>query len=309
MPGAFDEDDLERTHVSYSSELTAMRTKGQRDRPYLIVMSGGDVGQMHKVQDGENILGRSSTAQVKLSDDGVSRKHARIMLQGKQATIEDLDSANGMFVNGQRTKAATLKDGDQIQLGGATILKFTFHDSLEEDFRRQMYEAALRDPLTKAFNKKCFLDRLTTELAYAQRHQAPLALVMFDVDFFKKVNDTYGHIAGDAVLVHFAGLAQQSVRTEDLFARYGGEEFVVMCRTTTEDVAWGLAERLRQMVEQSRVTYEGQVIPITASAGVAAFPNVQAGTPLELIGAADEALYASKRNGRNRVTLYSQLPR
>lgn len=309
MPGPFDEDDLERTHVSYSSEFASLRASGQRDRPYLIVLSGSDVGQMHKVKDGETILGRSSTAQVKLSDDGISRRHARLVVTGKTVTIEDLDSANGMFVNGQRVKASALKDGDQIQLGGTTILKFTYHDSLEEDFRRQMYEAALRDPLTKAFNKKCLLDRLTTELAFAQRHQAPLALLMFDVDFFKKVNDTYGHIAGDAVLVHFAQLAHQSVRQEDLFARYGGEEFVVMARATTEETAWGLAERLRQMVEQSHVTYERQTIPVTVSAGVAAFPQVQVTSPLELVGAADEALYAAKRSGRNRVVAYSQLPR
>jgi len=309
MTRPFDEDDLERTHVSYSSELAAMRTKTERNRPFLIILSGGDAGQMHKVTDGETVIGRSSTAQVKLTDDGISRKHARIVVDGKAVTIEDLGSANGMFVNGQKVTQAALKDGDQIQLGSTTILKFTYHDSLEEDFRRQMYEAALRDPLTKAFNKKSFVDRLTTELAFAQRHSAPLSLLMFDLDHFKRVNDTYGHLAGDAALVHFAGLAHQSVRAEDIFARYGGEEFVVLARGIPEKEAYFFAERLRSMVEASQVAYEKTAITLTVSSGVATYPQAPVVEPLDLVKAADEALYAAKRNGRNRVISYSQLPR
>ena len=135
----FDEDDLERTHVSNSTELMQeLREKSARDRPYLIVLSGSDVGQMHKVQTGESVMGRGSTANIKLSDDGISRRHARILVQGSKVVIEDLGSANGMFINGARVATAALKDGDQIQLGGTTILKFTYHDSLEEDFQRQM---------------------------------------------------------------------------------------------------------------------------------------------------------------------------
>ena len=88
-----------------------------------------------------------------------------------------------------------------------------------------MYEAALRDDLTKAYNKKYFLDRLETEIAYARRHQAHLSLLMFDVDHFKRVNDTHGHLAGDYVLAKLAKVASTTVRAGDVFARYGGEEF------------------------------------------------------------------------------------
>jgi diguanylate cyclase (GGDEF)-like protein len=246
-------------------------------------------------------MGRGSTANIKLSDDGISRRHARILVQGSKVVIEDLGSANGMFINGARVASAALKDGDQIQLGGTTILKFTYHDSLEEDFQRQMYDAALRDALTKAFNKKHFTDRLGTEVAYARRHNTPLALVMFDVDFFKKVNDTYGHLAGDYVLQRLAQITQHALRAEDMFARYGGEEFAVLCRGTNLEDASIIAERLRMQVEASEFVFENARIPVTISAGVAAFPNVAAGTPLDLVAAADEALYAAKRGGRNRV--------
>src|SRR5262249_16822460 len=125
----------------------------------------------------------------------------------------------------------------------------------------------------------------------------------------KKVNDTYGHLAGDAVLVHFAQLAQQAVRAEDLFARYGGEEFVVLARATPEAEAYQLAERLRTMVAEAARTYEERVIPITVSGGVASFPQVPASNPLELVGHADQALYAAKREGRNRIIPISQLRR
>lgn len=298
----FDEDDLERTHVSNSADLLQeLREKSARDRPYLIVLSGADVGQMHKVKDGESVMGRGSTANIRLTDDGVSRRHARMLVHGKAVTIEDLGSANGMFVNGVRTATATLKDGDQIQLGGTTILKFTYNDSLEENFQHTMYDAALRDALTKAFNKKHFMDRLATELAYARRHNTALALVMVDIDLFKNVNDTHGHLAGDYVLQQLAQLTQKLLRTEDLFARYGGEEFVVLCRSTNLDDAAVIAERLRAQVEASNFVFDEKRIPLTISAGVAAFPSVPATLPEELIGAADEALYAAKRGGRNRV--------
>jgi diguanylate cyclase (GGDEF)-like protein len=305
MPLDFDDDEC--THVSHASELVGeLRQRSVRDRAYLVVLSGSDVGQMHKVGDGECVIGRSSTASVKLIDDGVSRRHARVLVVGTTVTIEDLGSANGVFINGERIQSAPLKDGDKIQLGGTTILKFTYHDSLEEDFQRTMYEQALRDPMTKAFNKKYFLDRLGTEVAYAKRHQAPLALLMIDVDFFKKVNDTHGHLAGDAVLVRLAQLAQACIRAEDMFARYGGEEFAVMARGTVTEDACVLAERLRAQVQATPFSFDDVAIPITVSIGVAAIPEVPATGPTDLVAAADEALYAAKRGGRNCVAVYQR---
>jgi diguanylate cyclase (GGDEF)-like protein len=171
-----------------------------------------------------------------------------------------------------------------------------------------MYEAALRDPLTKSFNKKHFLDRLAIEITYAKRHQSPLALLMFDVDFFKRVNDTWGHLAGDAVLIKIAQIAQKGMRNEDMFARYGGEEFAVMSRATPTEEASIIAERLRQEIEATQFAFEANLIPVTISVGVAAFPQVQVVNPSDLIAAADEALYSAKRTGRNRTVVY-QVPR
>jgi diguanylate cyclase (GGDEF)-like protein len=167
-----------------------------------------------------------------------------------------------------------------------------------------MYDAALRDGLTKVFNKKHWLDRLTVEFAFARRHQTPLALVMIDIDHFKHVNDTFGHLAGDHVLGKLAATVQAALRTEDVFGRYGGEEFAVSCRDSDHVAAGIVAERIRAMVEQTSFAYEGRAIPITVSLGIAGYPTIAANDPVELIAAADEALYEAKRSGRNRVVVH-----
>ena len=296
--------DVEDTRVANISELQQeLEARSQRDRAYLIVLTGSNVGEMFRLEQGEHVIGRGQGVAVRLIDDGISRRHARVVQVGDKVFIEDLQSSNGTYVNNDQIKTAQLQDGDKIRLGSTTVLKFSYHDRLDETFQQQMYDAALRDALTRAFNKKYFLDRLETELAYARRHQQPLSLVMFDVDFFKRVNDTYGHVAGDYVLARLARIAASTVRTEDVFARYGGEEFGVICRGVALMNAGILAERLRTMVAGNTFEHEGQKLPVTISVGVAAYPEVDAKSSIELIAAADEALYEAKRTGRNRVLL------
>jgi two-component system cell cycle response regulator len=298
------DDDGEKTNVSQMGDVVKdLLSRGKRDRAYLIVMTGANVGEMHHLDAGETVVGRGTAANIRLGDDGISRRHAKLIVEGNGVRIEDLGSANGTLVNGNLVKEAPLRDGDKIQLGSSTILKFTYHDKLEENFQRQMYDAALRDDLTKAFNKKHFLDRLEQEVAFVKRHAAPLSLVMFDVDHFKNVNDTYGHVAGDFVLSKLAQVTNTAVRTEDLFGRYGGEEFAILCRNIPLFSAGSLAERLRATVEMTDFVFEAREIPVTISLGVAAMPEVQVENAVDLISAADEALYAAKRSGRNRVCL------
>jgi diguanylate cyclase (GGDEF)-like protein len=292
----------EETRVARApSDLPKANTA--RDRAYVIVLAGEQVGSMFRLE-GETLIGRTAQAKIRLNDDGISRKHARIVPRGTEVFIEDLKSANGTVVNDEVIEGErALQDGDKIRLGSTTILKFTYHDHLDESFQQQMYDAALRDGLTKAFNKKYFLDRLESEFAYARRHKSHLSLVMFDVDFFKKVNDNYGHLAGDYVLARLAKLTAAAVRTEDVFARYGGEEFGVICRAVELRKAGMFAERLRLLIESSSFEYEGQRVPVTVSIGVSATPEIDVETSTELIGSADEALYEAKRSGRNRVIL------
>jgi len=140
-------------------------------------------------------------------------------------------------------------------------------------------------------------------LAFAQRHKKVLALMMFDIDHFKKINDTYGHAAGDEALIQVARALDGERRESDLLARYGGEEFTVLLEHTTGAAALQLAERLRHAVEAIDLSFEDHAITLTLSTGVAAFPDLHIKTASELLLLADEALYEAKRRGRNRSLL------
>jgi two-component system, cell cycle response regulator len=276
------------------------------ERAYLIVLAGTSVGEMFKLPPGEAVIGRGKRSEVTLHDEGVSRAHARMVSDGDGVWIDDLGSRNGTYLNGERLINRTrLSDGDKIQVGRTTILKFTYHDSLEESFQRQMYESALRDGLTRVYNKRYFLERITSEMRFATRHRAALALLMIDIDHFKALNDQHGHLAGDRVLAAVAQTLTRSVRNEDVVARYGGEEFAVLLRATPLAHVRGTAERLRRLIEAQEVLPPGDdagpPLRVTISVGMAAFPELPVATAAELIEAADQALYRAKHAGRNRV--------
>lgn len=298
------EDEGESTRITQLSSLESeLRARRQQVHAYLVVLAGTNVGEMHKIEGPETIVGRAMSAQLRLNDDGISRRHCRVLSIGGRVIIEDLGSANGTLVNGDMIQHQELKEGDKVRLGANTMLKFTYQDKLDEAFQQQMYDAALRDGLTKAYNKKFFVDRLDTEFAYARRHKTMLSLVMFDVDHFKRVNDTYGHLAGDAVLVHLARITHSMIRTEDVAARYGGEEFAIICRGIPLLNAGVVGERLRAAVETANFEFQGRRLPVTISCGVAALPESNVATSQELVGEADSALYEAKKTGRNRVCL------
>jgi two-component system cell cycle response regulator len=272
------------------------------ERAYLIVLSGLNVGEMYRVGDSDLVVGRAQGCGIQVIDDGASRHHATVRLIDGEVWVEDTASRNGTFVNGERIEKRRLSDGDKVQIGGATVLKFTYSDDFDENFQRRMYESALRDPLTKAFNKRYFLDRLESEFRFAMRHRVALSLVLIDLDHFKQINDRHGHIAGDTVLAAFARRIHDVIRNEDVFARYGGEEFVVLCRQIDVDQAAAFAERLRRTIESLEIpSPSGRPLRITASFGVAGLPDLDAADSLGLLAAADQALYVAKNGGRNRV--------
>ena len=292
MPDEWDE----KTVVSL--DVAAAAPSG-RKHARLIVLAGGNVGEMYEI-DPQLVLGRGREADVRLQGDGISRKHALVRLDGEGVRFEDLGSTNGSFINGERVMQQVLNEGDKVQIGTAVILKFTYHDELDEGFQKQMFESASRDALTQVYNKRFFLEQLESEYAYAIRHASDLSLLMFDIDHFKNINDTYGHLAGDYVLSELTRVVTPSIRIEDTFARYGGEEFVLLSRNAMA-AAVNVGERLRHSIEQHSFVHDGQVIRVTVSLGVCALPNSAIHTPEELIAASDKALYEAKRGGRNRL--------
>lgn len=165
-------------------------------------------------------------------------------------------------------------------------------------------ESSNRDGLTGIYNRRYLEQQLSVEYSRCKRYGTTLSFIIFDLDHFKKVNDNFGHLAGDKVLCDVSQRISGLLRTVDVFGRYGGEEFGIILPDTPQEGALTLAERLRQAIAEEPVTYKGTIIPVTISIGVAGF---QLETPdyEHLIHWADLALYYGKENGRNRVTCYS----
>ena len=274
----------------------------QRRTATLLVIAGRQMGTMYKLQDGETIVGRGDDAQVRVDDDGVSRKHAALRAEGDTVRVADLGSTNGVLVNGARVAAdRPLEDGDRIQIGATTILKFSYQDALEEHFQSELYKSVTLDPLTGVANRKVVLDRLRAECSYGARVGSAVAVLMVDVDKFKSVNDTYGHPAGDAVLRSTAQVVHKTLRSEDIVGRYGGEELCVVLRGIDQANAELVAERIRKLVADNVVPYGEQQLKVTVSIGVASFVPESPAASERLIEAADQQLYRAKEGGRNRV--------
>ncbi len=291
------------TKLIQADDKTAEQSRGP-ERAYIVLLTGPSAGATYAIEEVVK-LGRGTAADIQLDADGLSRHHCTFLaMPDGRVVLRDNASTNGTFVNGERIAEQELQDGDKIQVATATILKFTYQDALDSDFQQRMYDAALRDSLTKAFNKRYFAERMETEFAFHLRHETPLSLVMLDLDHFKNVNDTWGHPAGDHVLRSLAERILQTIRKEDVLCRYGGEEFAVVCREVPTPAAFAMAERIRHSVEIHRFDWEGARLPVTASLGVAGVPFRGIASPTELIDAADRALYRAKHGGRNRVEVF-----
>lgn len=259
---------------------------------------GPDLGRRIALVKEVYQVGREN-ADLAIPRASVSRAHARIAVDGDgHWWVQDLGSTNGTFVEEERVLSRRVKDGDQIRFGDV-IYKFLFGSNVESAYHEQIHLMAIQDGLTGIANKRHFLEFLEREVAGALRHQHPLSLVMFDVDHFKKVNDTYGHLAGDAVLKDLSGRIRPRIRREDLFARYGGEEFACVLPSTALAGAAVFAEALRVLIADRACIFDDKAISYTVSLGVSAL--VGNGDATALIKKADENLYAAKRGGRNRV--------
>jgi len=268
----------------------------------LLVLTGKlPLGKMFRVGSGTSIIGRSTDADIWVDDDGVSRKHAKIVSEKDVVTLVDMGSRNGTYCNGDRVTTKVLQDGDKIQIGSITVFRFSFQDSLDEAMQRNLYESATHDGLTGIHNKRFFLESLQKEFAYCARHRQPLSLLMMDLDHFKQINDTHGHPAGDHVLVQLTKKMTDAIRTEDLFARFGGEEFVLLLRECPHERALSIAERLRRVAEKLDLAFSKAPLQASLSIGVATLRDSNYGAAEALLEAADKALYAAKQSGRNRV--------
>ena len=271
---------------------------------------GPDIGRRIPLINTQYIVGRDNEAAFVVSRSSVSRQHARLYIDDDGGWwVEDLNSTNGTFVNESRIRAQQLADSDQVRFGDA-IYKFLSGSNIESAYHEAIHNMAIQDGMTGIHNKRFFMEFLERELAVANRYGHPLTLVMFDVDHFKKVNDSHGHLAGDAVLKDLAGRIRPRIRREDLFARYGGEEFVCVLPSTALPGGIVFADHLRQLIEERPTEFDNLQINFTISLGVTTLHRESGIDPVALIKRADDNLYAAKRGGRNRVvpTLADLIP-
>ena len=273
-----------------------------REGACLVVIYGPELGRRPMLTRGVFEIGRSARCDLPIEQVSISRHHARISYSGGGHVIEDLGSTNGTYVGDVRVEGkCPLKHGDQIRVGHS-ILKYMAGDDLETTYHEEIYRLMTVDALTQAYNKRYFGEALEREHNRALRYKRDLSLVAFDIDHFKKVNDTHGHVAGDQVLAQVCAAIKGKLREQDIFARVGGEEFCVLLPEVALVGARVIAEKIRRIVETTSVPLDAGPILCTVSLGVATLAEgVETGTGVGLLAVADGRLYEAKRLGRNRV--------
>ena len=227
-----------------------------------IYPTGPDMGSRYRLGAQPAVLGRGDECEIRINDQSVSRRHARIEFGPEGFFAIDLQSTNGTFVNNSPITMARLADGDYLRVGNC-IYRFLVGGNVETEYYEEIYRLTILDALTGIHNKRYLMEFLDRELARSARHGRPLALIMIDIDRFKGINDELGHLGGDFALRELAACVQKHIRKEDLFARYGGEEFVLVIVESDRGGALEVAERIRKLVQEYPFQYEGKQFHLT----------------------------------------------
>jgi two-component system, cell cycle response regulator len=284
------------------TRIPVARPQGDSDEACLVLIypPGPDMGKRFPLDRPEFVLGRGTDCDIQIDRDSVSRRHARVFSRdGTTWIVQDLGSTNGSYVNDTQIEQSPLTDGDFLKIGAA-IFKFLTGSNVEMSYHEEIYRMTIVDGLTGVHNKRFLFEFLDREMSRCVRYGRPLALVMFDIDHFKRINDEHGHLSGDHVLKEMARRLSTRIRREELLARYGGEEFAAVLPETGLEGALEFGEQIRQLVAREPFEFEGDKLEVTISVGV----TVMDGAPTDLqtfVRAADENLYRAKRSGRNRV--------
>jgi two-component system cell cycle response regulator len=293
---------LDSDHVRAKTVVTSINKIAEHaptKEACLVVIYGSDLGRKYNLEAPTLVVGRSSKSDIQIDQESVSRAHSKIVNSGRAIRIRDLGSTNGTYVNDELIDERTLADGDFIKIG-RTIFKFLSGGNIERAYHEEIYRLTTVDGLTQIFNKRYFQESIEREIARALRYRRELSLVMFDIDHFKAINDTHGHLAGDSVLKMLALTVKNKIRREDLFARYGGEEFAIVLPEIDGHNAHQFSEKIRRIVETTDFRFEGVKMEVTISLGVAALDQ-ETTDSAGLIKRADERLYEAKNAGRNCV--------
>jgi diguanylate cyclase (GGDEF)-like protein len=269
----------------------------------LVVLQGAEVGNKILLNKNEITIGRTKDMDICLTQGNVSRMHAVIQrLDEQQFLLIDKDSTNGTSVNEKAIKSTLLKDQDVISIGDSK-LKFIASDSPEQAYYDKLYRRIHLDKVLRIYNKYYFLSKLEEEIILCERYSKELSLILLNVDHFKRLNDSYGHLAGDTALIQLAEICKEHIRETDTLCRCGVEEFAVIMPQTDQQQAYVLSETIRELVAKTPVNYADTAIDMTISIGITGYtPSATKGM---LITQADKALHQAKHSGRNKVIIFT----
>lgn len=299
--------DLDKTNVVSGDTLKVRLSEAINAPPALVLLMGPAhmIGKQWPLIKAEMVVGRVVESHIFVDDRSMSKRHGRVVMrENNEVFFEDLNSTNGTEINSAIIPAGQmfrLKNNDQIKLGNV-IFKFLEKGNIETVSSKDTYDRTQIDPLTQIYNKGALMSTGEEVFKRAKLTETPLTVIVFDLDHFKKINDTYGHAAGDYVLREVASLVHNRlIRQGDFFARFGGEEFCLMLVGGPLQRGVEVAERIRITIEKNDFVFSGQKIAVTLSAGVATL-EADMNSWQELFEKADQAAYISKKNGRNRVS-------
>ena len=298
-----EDEELEKTSVVPSDTFKIRLARAEKAPPCLVFLSGPKnlIGAPQPLEAEEYVLGRSRASDICVEDKTVSKLHAKLSLSDGEISVVDLGSTNKTRVNKVSLEPdvpRVLKNNDRVEIGNV-LFKFLESGNIETLSTAETFEKSFIDSLTSVANRGGFDRR-------AERLIGSFSIVTFDVDFFKKINDQWGHDAGDYVLIELAKIVRDKViRQGDFFARTGGEEFTILLMNNSSEKAGDVAERLRQTIEAHEFRFEDKILNITVSVGVACRKHEEEDWRV-VFKRADQALYSSKRAGRNSVTVDSE---
>jgi two-component system cell cycle response regulator len=296
----------DKTSVVQSDTFKVRIAQAGESPPCLVLLVGpaNEVGRQWPIESSDYVIGRSHMANVHVQDGSVSKSHAKLVMSNGEVTIIDLESTNKTIVNTKMLKPlqpVKLNNNDQIKLGNI-IFKFLEKGNIETVSVAQTFNKALIDQLT-GINNRGALNVQGVELFNKSRLLgSALSVIVFDIDHFKRINDSYGHPAGDYVLKDLSHVVRDNlIRGNDYFARYGGEEFCLLILGSPIERVQEIGERIRKTIQEYNFVYEGATIPVTISAGISIIRDTDKSWA-DVFNRADKALYESKNGGRNRVS-------
>jgi diguanylate cyclase (GGDEF)-like protein len=259
-----------KTVVTVISKIGDRRPKADA---CLVVIYGQHLGSKHVLKPGEMVIGRSSQATLQIDHESVSRRHARIVLTDSGVLLNDLGSTNGTYVNDEPVQERALAHGDLIKVG-RSILKYLSTDNIEVAYHEEIHRLTTIDGLTRCFNARALRESLVREVSRATRYRRPLSVLMFDVDGFSRINEEFGHLAGDAILAQLGKRLGRRVRREDILARTGGGEFALVTPEVNKAGAAHLAQRMLRIIGETAFGFDDVQIPVTLSVGVASIDEI-----------------------------------